>query len=199
MISDLLNLLQPYGTLNGLVHLIINSAINLSIPIFWGFCTFQANHQLDWPHKRWLHSFWVWLLLVMLCWILALICEQIRFNPHLVSVIPFLCLRLQALEALCFRVVHPSVCLSEIPCFHLYMGPLVHLTNRSRFTACLSVRPSVHPSVRPSVRRGFRAFTGEHMEGMAWNFHADVSWPPSELIRLWSRSVDFPPFGATWN
>ena len=28
--------------------------------------------------------------------------------------------------------------------------------------------------------------------------HADVSWPPSELIRLWSRSVDFPPFGATY-
>ena len=26
------------------------------------------------------------------------------------------------------------------------------------------------PSVRPSVRRGFRAFAGERMEGMAWNF-----------------------------
>ena len=37
------------------------------------------------------------------------------------------------------------------------------------------------------------------MGGVAWNLHADVSWPPSELIRLciWSRSVDFPPFGET--
>ena len=46
------------------------------------------------------------------------------------------------------------------------MGPLVHLTNRNRFTAC----PSVRRSVRPSVRRGFRAFAGECMEGLAWNF-----------------------------
>ena len=28
----------------------------------------------------------------------------------------------------------------------------------------------VGPSVRPSVRRGFRAFAGECMEGLAWNF-----------------------------
>ena len=26
--------------------------------------------------------------------------------------------------------------------------------------------------------------------------HADVSWPPSELISLWPRSVDFSNFGA---
>ena len=58
----------------------------------------------------------------------------------------------------------------EIPSFDLYIGPLVHLTNRYRFTACPSVRPSVCPSVRPSVRRGFRAFAGECMEGLAWNF-----------------------------
>ena len=31
----------------------------------------------------------------------------------------------------------------EIPSFDLYMGPLVHPTNRNRFTACPSVRPSV--------------------------------------------------------
>ena len=31
----------------------------------------------------------------------------------------------------------------EIPSFDLYMGPLVHPTNRKRFTACPSVRPSV--------------------------------------------------------
>ena len=54
----------------------------------------------------------------------------------------------------------------EIPSFDLYMGPLVHPTNRNHFTAC----PSVRPSVCPSVRRGFRAFAGECMEGLAWNF-----------------------------
>ena len=37
----------------------------------------------------------------------------------------------------------------EIPSFDLYMGPLVHPTNRNRFTACPSVHPSVCPSVRP--------------------------------------------------
>ena len=109
----------------------------------------------------------------------------------------------------------------EIPSFDLYMGPLVHPTNRYRFTACPSVRPSVCPSVRPErfpgiCRRthgrngpkfymlmypdhlqnwlvyghgllillilalfwlnetgqiwGFRAFPGERMEEMAWNF-----------------------------
>ena len=33
-------------------------------------------------------------------------------------------------------------------------------------------------------------------------WHADVSWPPSELIKVWSRSVDFPFFGiilTKWN
>ena len=34
----------------------------------------------------------------------------------------------------------------EIPSFDLYMGPLVHPTNRDRFTACPSVRLSVRPS-----------------------------------------------------
>ena len=109
----------------------------------------------------------------------------------------------------------------EIPSFDLYMGRLVHPTNRYRFTACPSVRPSVCPSVRPErfpgICRwmhgrislkfymlmyldhlqnwlvyghglliflilalflisetgqiwGFRAFPGERMEGMAWNF-----------------------------
>ena len=62
----------------------------------------------------------------------------------------------------------------EIPSFDLYIGPLVHPTNRYRFTACPSVRPSICPSVRlsvrPSVRRGFRAFAGDCMEGLAWNF-----------------------------
>ena len=131
----------------------------------------------------------------------------------------FLCLRLQAPEALCFRVVRPSVRLSvrpkpEIPSFDLYMGPLVHPTNRNRFTACPSVRPSGEVSGHlpenawrewPEIymlmyldhlqnwlvygRRlliflilalfwlsetgqiwGFRAFPGERIKEMAWNF-----------------------------
>ena len=49
--------------------------------------------------------------------------------------------------------VHPSVRPKpEIPSFDLYIGPLVHPTNRNRFTACPSVRLSVRPSVCPSVR-----------------------------------------------
>ena len=115
----------------------------------------------------------------------------------------------------------------EILSFHLYMGPLVHPTNRDCFAAC------------PSVRRGFRAFAGERMDGIASNFacwciltsfktdkilyhfnlvkrvefgvsghlpesawrecpkilHATVSWPPSELISLWSWSVELSNFG----
>ena len=46
-----------------------------------------------------------------------------------------------------------------------------------------------------------------HLPENAWRewpeiFHADVSWPPSELMRLWSQSAVFPHFGANltlWN
>ena len=38
---------------------------------------------------------------------------------------------------------------------------------------------------------GFRSFPGERMEEMTWILHSDVSWPPSDLISLWSCSVDF--------
>ena len=41
---------------------------------------------------------------------------------------------------------------------------------------------------------GFRAFPGERVEGMAWNFAGWCISPPSELISLWSRSVDFCKF-----
>ena len=75
----------------------------------------------------------------------------------------------------------------EIRSYDLYMGPLVHPTNRNRLTACPSVRPS-----------------GEvfgHLPENSWKewpkiLHADVSWPPTELISLWPRSVDFSNFGA---
>ena len=35
----------------------------------------------------------------------------------------------------------------EIPSFDLYMGPLVHRTNRNHFTACPSVRPERFPGI----------------------------------------------------
>ena len=93
----------------------------------------------------------------------------------------------------------------EIPSFDLYMVPLVHPTNRNRFTACPSVRPSVCPSVRLSVRPSGEV--SRHLPENAWRewpeiLHADVSWPSSELISLWPRSVDFSNFGAIltlWN
>ena len=96
--------------------------------------------------------------------------------------------------------VRPSVRpMPEIPSFDLYMGPLVHPTNRNRFTACPSVRPSVCPSVRLSVRP-----SGEvsgHLPENTWRdwpeiLYADVSWPSSELISLWLWSVDFSNFGT---
>ena len=73
---------------------------------------------------------------------------------------------------------------TEITSFHLYMGPLVHPPNRDRFAACLSVCPSVRPERFPG-----------HLLEKAWRewseiVQADVSWAPSELIRLWSWSVD---------
>ena len=74
--------------------------------------------------------------------------------------------------------VCPSVRLKpEIPSFDLYMGPLVHPTNRNRFTAC----PSVLPSVRPSWE------VSGHLPENAWRdwpeiLHADVSWPSSNCL-----------------
>ena len=42
----------------------------------------------------------------------------------------------------------PSVRLKpEIPSFDLYMSPLVHPTNRNRFTTCPSVRPERFPGI----------------------------------------------------
>ena len=62
----------------------------------------------------------------------------------------------------------------EIPSFDLYMGPLIHPTNRNRFTACPSVCPSLCPSVRPS------GVVSGHLPENAWRewpqiLHADVS------------------------
>ena len=56
--------------------------------------------------------------------------------------------------------------------------------NHDRCTAC------------PSV---LREVSGHLNAWREWPeiLYADVSWSSSELIRLWSRSVDFPPFGTT--
>ena len=64
----------------------------------------------------------------LVCW--ALVCYASAFRPrrHYVFGLP----------------VRPK---PEIPSFVQYMGPLVHPTNRDRFTACPSLRPS--SSVRP--------------------------------------------------
>ena len=53
----------------------------------------------------------------------------------------------------------------------------------------------VRLSVRPSGE------VSGHLPENAWRewpqiWHADVSWPSSELINLWPRSVDFSNFGA---
>ena len=78
----------------------------------------------------------------------------------------------------CGMSVRPSVCLS--------VGPYSH-HNTFVFFSKTSVRPE--------------RFLGISLEN-AWRewheiLHADISCLPSELIGLWSRSVDFPPFGAT--
>ena len=92
--------------------------------------------------------------------------------------------------------VHPSVRPSvrpkpEIPSSDLYMGPLVHPTNRNHFTACPSVRPSVRPSGEVSGH-----FPDNALRDWPEILHADVSWPPSEQISLWPWSVDFSNFGT---
>ena len=63
--------------------------------------------------------------------------------------------------------------------FGLSVRPSVRSLNYPLLTCTWvrwSTRPTVtilqhvRPSVCPSVRRGFRAFAGERIEGMAWNF-----------------------------
>ena len=44
---------------------------------------------------------------------------------------------------------------------------------------------------------GSLVFWGDHMKQWPEIWHADVCWPPSELIRFWSQFVDSHHFGAT--
>ena len=68
----------------------------------------------------------------------------------------------------------------EIPSFDLYMGPLVHPTNRNRFTSCPSVKFWISGNFPENAWRKWHEI-----------LQADLSWPPTELISLWLRSVDF--------
>ena len=54
------------------------------------------------------------------------------------------------------------------------------------------------------VKFGVSGYFPENTCGREWPeiLHSDVSWAPSELISLWSRSVDFSNFGTiltSWN
>ena len=96
--------------------------------------------------------------------------------------------------------VRPSVRLSIRPSVRSLKYPLLTCTwvrwsTRPTVTVLWYVRPSVRPSVKVS----------RHLPENAWRewpeiLHADVSWPPSELISSGSRSVDFCNFGTilTW-
>ena len=61
---------------------------------------------------------------------------------------------------------------SEIPSFHMFMGPLVHQTNRDHFSA----------SGCSSIWRGFQAFSRKRMKKWPAIWHADVAWPPSSWL-----------------
>ena len=86
------------------------------------------------------------------------------------------------------------------------------------FSGCPSVRPSVRSlkyplsictwvrwSTRPTVtvlRHVRPSVRPERLPGICRRKHVDVSWPPSELISLWLRSVAFSNFGTIltkWN
>ena len=71
--------------------------------------------------------------------------------------------------------VRPSVRSLKYPlltctCVRWSTRPTVTVLRHVRPSAEIKFSEDVRPSVRPSVRRGFRAFAGECMEGLAWNF-----------------------------
>ena len=88
------------------------------------------------------------------------------------------------------RPVRPK---PEIPYFHLYMGPLVHPTNRDRSAAC----PCICPSVRPkrfmvtvcwffSFLRYLTLWNGSNLgfPGISWRTHEGNSLKYCMLIYL---------------
>ena len=85
-----------------------------------------------------------------------------------------------------YHVLGLSICLKpEIPSFHLYMGPLVL---PFFFPVCQSLPPSEDV---------VRHFTENAWRDCPQILHADVSWLPSNMITLWSGSVDFHPFSVS--
>ena len=77
----------------------------------------------------------------------------------------------------------------------------------ARYSLCTSawVRWSIRPtvSVFRHVRSSVRLERFPDISWEAWGewpeiVHADVSWTPLEMIRLWSRSVEFPPLVPLW-
>ena len=96
--------------------------------------------------------------------------------------------------------VRPSVHPSVRPSVRSLKYPLLTCTwvrwsTRPTVTVLRHVRPSVRLSVRPSGE------VSGYLPENAWRewpeiLHADVSWPSTELISLWPRSVDFSNFGA---
>ena len=90
-----------------------------------------------------------------------------------------------------------SVCPSVRPSvwslkWHLLTCTWVRWSIRPTVTVLRHARPSVCPSGEVSGHLPENAW-------MEWSeiLRVDVSWAPSELIRLWSWSVDFSPFGVT--
>ena len=98
--------------------------------------------------------------------------KKIHLQDHWLKTVGFLCLRFYAPEALCFRVVRPSVRPKpEIPSFDLYLGPLVHPTNRKRFTAFPSVCPSVRPDRFPGICRRTHGGNGLKFYMLMYLYH----------------------------
>ena len=91
-----------------------------------------------------------------------------------------------------FRLsVRPSVRSLEYP---LSTCTWVRWSTWPTVTVLQQVCPSVPLSVRPERFPGIsqRTHGGNGLKFL----HADVSWPSSELISLWPRSVDFSNFGT---
>ena len=98
-------------------------------------------------------------------------------------------LLLLSMDTICFRFsVHQSIC----PSIHPSVYPSIWLT--AHFP---SVWSTDSPSSFPPQR-----FWDISWRTTVWKEWPDVAWPPSELIRFWSWSVDLPNLGVIliwWN
>ena len=152
-------------------------------------CIFRTAWQRCFPFAVILHgshrpSAWIW----MLSWKVldfSICLENCQFSLKSAWKWIFMGLKSKgSRNPICFFFMPPplgaggimfSGCPSVRPSVRSLKYPLLTCTwvrwsTRPTVTVLRHVRPSVCPSVRPSVRRGFRAFAGECMEGLAWNF-----------------------------